>query len=136
MLKRAAVIFGAIFVVIGILGFIPAIAPPAADGDGALLFGLFAVNGWHNWVHILSGIVALAVGFRSEEASRMYFRAFGVIYALVAVAGIFVGRGHLLGMAHNMPDVALHAIIAIAALYLGFARGPSHHAHEPPRHAA
>lgn len=136
MLKRAAVIFGALFVVVGILGFIEALAPPSPDVPGGLLFGLFAVNAFHNWVHILSGVVALVVGFRSEAASRMYFRVFGVIYALVAVLGIFVGEGYLLGMAHNMPDVVLHALIAIAALYLGFARTSAHPPQEAPRRHA
>lgn len=136
MLKRAALIFGAVFLVVGILGFVDAVTPPSPEVPGGLLFGLFAVNGVHNWVHLLSGIVALIVGLRSEAASRIYFRAFGVIYALVALAGIFVGEGLLMGMAHNMPDVALHAIIAIAALYFGFASGPAHHAEKAPRRAA
>jgi len=136
MLKRAAVIFGAIFVVVGILGFVPAVAPPAPDGEGALLLGIFAVNGVHNLVHLLSGVIALVVGMRSEAASRMYFRVFGVIYALVAVVGVFDGSAMLLGMAHNMADAVLHVAIAAIALYLGFAHGPLRHAHEPPHHAA
>ncbi len=125
MLKRAALVFGAVFILIGILGFIPVVAPPSEEAGWSLLFGLFAVNAIHNWVHLLSGIVALIVGFRSEAASRMYFRVFGVIYALVALIGIFVGRGFLLGMAHNVPDIFLHVVIAAVALYLGFAGRPA-----------
>ena len=135
MLKTASLIFGAVFIIIGILGFLPSFAPPAADGAGNLLFGLFAVNAMHNWVHLLSGIAAVVAGLHSEAGSRLYFRVFGVVYALVAVAGLFVGRGHLIGMAHNMADVALHALIAIVALYLGFAyhiRGTE----DSTRHAA
>jgi len=90
----------------------------------------------HNLVHLLSGVIALVVGLRSEAASRMYFRAFGVIYGLVAVIGLFVGSGMLLGMAHNMADAVLHVAIAATALYLGFAHGTAHHAHEPPHHTA
>lgn len=121
MLKRAAIIFGAMFVLVAIFGFIPDFTQPAPDGLGGLLFGIFAVNGMHNFVHLISGIAALFVGFRSEAASRACFRIFGVIYALVALVGLFVGRGVLLGLAHNTADVVLHAIIAVAALYLGFA---------------
>ena len=135
MLKRAAMIVGVVFVVVGVLGFVEAVAPPGADGE-ALLFGLFAVNATHNAVHLLSGIVALIVGVRSEDASAIYFRALGVIYSLVAVAGLFVGSGTLMGMAHNRADLVLHALVAVAALYLGFARGSSHPAQQPPRHAA
>lgn len=125
MLKTAALIFGAVFIVIGILGFIPAVAPPADDGVGSMVLGVFAVNPFHNWVHIISGVAAIVVGLMSEEASQWYFKIFGVVYALVAVAGIFVGRGYLMGMAHNVPDIVLHVVIAVAALYLGFMATPA-----------
>lgn len=120
MLKRAAIIVGAVFVAVGILGFLDPVAPADAEGN-ALLLGIFAVNPMHNMVHLLSGILALFVGLRSEEASVLYFRGLGLIYALVAVAGLFVGHGTLLGMAHNPADLVLHALIASGALYLGFA---------------
>ena len=51
----------------------------------------------------------------------MYFRVFGAVYALVAVLGIYVGNGLLLGIiSNNTPDVGLHVVIAIVALALGF----------------
>lgn len=131
MLRRAALIFGAVFIVAGLLGFVEAVAPHRDPEGDALLFGIFAVNPVHNIVHLISGIVAIIVGLRSDAASAMYFRAFGLIYGLVTIAGIFVGHGQLLGMAHNPADVVLHAIVAGAALYLGFGRAPTH-----PRHTA
>jgi hypothetical protein len=116
MLKKAARIFGYAFIAVGILGFVPGIT-----NDG-YLFGIFEVGVVHNIVHLLSGAVALWAGYSSEHASHLYFQIFGVIYALVAVIGIFYGDRPLLGiMAHNNADVVLHFIIAGAALYLGFA---------------
>ena len=121
MLKRLAMIFGVIFILIGVAGFIEALAPGADTGDHAMLFGLFAVDPIHNWVHILSGVAALVAGFMSEGASRAYFRIFGVVYAAVTILGLFVGRGEMLGiMANNFADVGLHLVIATAALLLGF----------------
>ena len=116
ILKKAAVVFGIVFLLVGILGFIPAVAP------NEMLLGVFHVNAAHNVVHLLSGAVALACGLASAAASRLYFRIFGVVYGLVAVLGFMQGEGHLLGLiSNNMPDVWLHVAIAAASLILGFA---------------
>jgi len=116
MLKKIAVAFGIIFVVAGVLGFIPAFVT-----DGRLL-SLFAVNNLHNLVHLVTGILAIVVGVMSEAASRMFFRIFGVVYAFVAALGLYSGNEPVLGLiANNTADVALHALIAVVALYLGFA---------------
>lgn len=132
MIKRIAVGFGVVFILVGIMGFIPGLTPMDSAGHGRLL-GIFAVDPVHNAVHILSGALALAAGFASEAASRMFFRALGVIYALVALLGLFTGRGELLGiMANNGADVVLHLAIAVVALFLGFGHrfggaGPGRH---------
>lgn len=117
MLKKAAITFGVIFVLIGLLGFIPVFTP------NNHLLGIFHVNGVHNLIHLLSGIAALVAGSSSESASRTYFRVFGVIYALVTLLGLMEGDGAILGIvANNTADVLLHLAIAGSALYLGFAR--------------
>lgn len=119
MLKRIAVAFGVIFVAAGVLGFVPAFVT-----DGRLL-GLFEINNLHNLVHLVTGILAIVVGVMSERASRMFFRIFGVIYALVALLGVYSGNEPLLGLiANNTADVVLHAVIAVIALYLGFVQKP------------
>lgn len=115
MLRTAAIIFGAVFLAIGILGFIPGLTP---DNQ---LFGVFDVNTAHNIVHLATGVVALACGLTSWRASRLYFQVFGIVYGLVTVLGLFVGKGEILGfIANNGGDVVLHLIIAVVALYLGF----------------
>lgn len=120
MLNRIAVAFGVVLVAVGALGLVPALVP-----DGKLL-GLFEVNTLHNVVHLVTGLVALAVGINGDVASRTFFRVFGVIYALVAVLGLVYGEQPLLGLvANNYADVGLHAVIALAALYLGFAVRPA-----------
>jgi len=119
MLKKIAVAFGVIFIVVGVLGYVPAFVT-----DGRLL-GFFEVNSLHNVVHLVTGIVAIGVGVSSERASRMFFRVFGAIYALVALLGIYSANEPLLGLvANNYADVGLHAVIAVVALYLGFAFKP------------
>lgn len=137
MLKRIAIVFGAVFIIIGILGFVPGITPGMDDGGHGRLFGVFAVDPLHNIVHILTGIVAVACGIKSEAASRTYFKVFGVVYALVAVIGFFYGRDPLFGiMAHNMADAVLHTAIAIVSLLLGFGHLVGHHEHDRGHHPA
>ena len=51
----------------------------------------------------------------------MWFRIFGVIYALVAILGFMTPSGMLLGMiSNNVADTWLHVILAVAMLFLGF----------------
>ena len=114
MLKTAAILFGIVFLLVGVLGFVPGVT-------NDMLLGIFHVNAAHNAVHLLSGAAALIAGMMSASAARVYFRVFGVVYALVAILGLIVGNGMLLGLiSNNMADVALHFVIALAALALGF----------------
>ena len=116
MLKTAAIIFGIVFLLVGVLGFVPGITT-----TGQMLLGIFHVNAVHNIVHLLSGAVALIAGLTSTAAARMYFRVFGIVYALVAILGFFIGNGLLLGLiSNNMADTWLHVLIALVALALGF----------------
>lgn len=119
-LKRVAVVFGVIFVVVGVLGWVPAASP---DGK---LFGWFSVNRAHNLVHLATGVIAIIAGMASDKASRGFFQVFGVIYALVAALGFFFGDEPLVGIvANNGADTALHVVIAVIALYLGFGTRPA-----------
>lgn len=116
MLKTMAKVFGYVFLLVGILGFIPGVT---TDG---LLLGIFEVDAIHNIIHLVSGAVALYAGMQADaKASRSYFQIFGVIYALVAILGFIYGDNMLLGfIAHNMADTWLHVVIAVVALWLGF----------------
>jgi hypothetical protein len=114
-LTKIAVIFGVVFVAVGVLGWVPAVNP------GGKLLGLFDVNAAHNVVHLATGIIAIIVGMSSDKASKMFFQVFGVIYALVAVLGFYSGDQPLLGIvSNNGADSVLHVVIAVVALYLGF----------------
>jgi hypothetical protein len=115
MLKTAAVVFGIVFLVAGVLGFVPAVTT-----DGMLL-GIFHVNTVHNVVHLLSGAVALWAGMTSVSNARLYFRVFGIVYGLVAVLGFVSGDEPILGLiANNAADNWLHVAIAVVSLWLGF----------------
>ena len=117
MAKTMAILFGVVFLVVGILGFVPAVT------KDQMLLGIFHVNTAHNCVHLLSGVVALLCGMSGVGASRWYFRIFGLVYGLVAVMG-FMHMGQdtmLLGMvSNNDATTYLHVAIAAVSLILGF----------------
>ena len=84
------------------------------------VFGVLGVNGWHNVVHLLSGLLGLAA-WRSYSAARRYAIWFGGIYALVAIWGLVIGDGEsILGIVPiNTEDNILHLLIAIAGIWAG-----------------
>jgi hypothetical protein len=116
MAKTMAVLFGVVFLVVGILGFVPGVT------KDQMLLGIFHVNTAHNAVHLLSGVIALFCGMSSLGASRMYFRIFGLVYGLVAVLGFLnPGDTMLLGLiSNNTATTWLHVVIAAISLLIGF----------------
>jgi hypothetical protein len=121
MQKVAAIIFGAAFLLAGLLGFVPAIAP------NGMLLGILHVNAAHNIVHLITGVVALLAAFKGTRMSQLFFQVFGIIYGLVAILGFLAGDRMVLGMiANNLADAWFHAIVALVSLYLGFFRKVEH----------
>src|ERR1700738_5092766 len=99
MVKSAAILFGIVFLAVGILGFVPGVT---TDVNGMpMLLGIFHVNTAHNFVHIASGVVFLLCGMAGAGPSRMFFKIFGLVYALVAVLGFMNPAGPLFGMVSN-----------------------------------
>lgn len=131
-LRMMARVFGVVFLLVGALGFVPGITQmhETTEGEGlivggpghGMLLGLFHVNLLHNLVHILFGVWGL-VAAGSLGNSRLYFKGVGVIYALLAVLGVIpvqaLNTTFGLVPIHGH-DVWLHAILAVAGLYLGF----------------
>lgn len=119
MIKKLALLIGAVFVLVGILGFVPALAPEHSDGMRYLL-GIFMVGGVHNAIHLLSGIAALWGGLTSEKYARAYFQIFGSVYALVTIIGFIQGDTVLGIFDVNTADNFLHLGLAVVILGIGF----------------
>ena len=90
------------------------------------VFGVLDVNGWHNLVHLATGLVGLAV-WRSYFGARGYAIGLGVVYTVVAIWGFVIGSGEsILGfLPINTEDNVLHLLIAVAGLMAGVAAGPT-----------
>jgi len=131
-IRAFALMLGLIYVVAGILGFIPGITslpPPDApsltvqNGYGYLL-GLFPINVLHNIVHIGIGIWGL-LSSNSIPMARRFAVGIAVFYGLLAVMGLFPEAHTLFGFVPLFGhDVWLHAVTAIVAGYFGFLAPP------------
>ncbi len=114
MAKKIVTVFGYVFLLIGVLGFVPGIT---SDG---LLLGIFEVDALHNIVHLVSGILAIIFAKKGEQSAKTYAKVFGLVYALVAVLG-FVTPDLLNSIMHvNGADNALHTLLAVIFLVVGF----------------
>jgi len=118
MVKTAAILFGVVFLLVGILGFVPAAT------SNEMLLGTFHVSFAHNLVYLASGVVFLLCGMAGAGASSTFFKIFGIVYALVAVLGFYYKDEAIFGLiSNNMPDVWLHVALAAVMLLLGFGAG-------------
>ena len=123
--QTAALIVGATFLVVGILGFIPGITTDygdltfAGDDSGAELLGIFQVSILHNIVHLLFGIAGLALA-RTIEGARTYLIGGGVVYLALWLLGVVGGADWIPA---NTADNWLHFILGVGMIGLGFALG-------------
>ena len=114
MVKNLAMLFGVVFLAIGVLGFVPGVTK-----DGHLL-GVFDVGTLHNIIHLASGVAALWLASMGSKYAKMYFQVFGVVYGLVTIIG-FVQKDNVFGLFDvNMADNVLHLVITAVALWAGF----------------
>ena len=118
-----ALVIGLTLVAAGIAGFF--YNASFATGDDVprdAVIGILDVNGWHNLVHIATGVAGLLLA-GSYDGARLFALGGGALYLVVAVAGFIAGDGGvLLGLIPvNTEDNLLHLLIAIAGLGAGFA---------------
>ncbi len=109
---------GAALVVAGIVGFFYS-ASFGSPGEVEKAFGVFAVNGWDNVLHILTGALGLIA---ADYASRRYSFWLGVFYVALALWGFTIGSGEaILGFlpvdtGDNLLHLVLGALGVLAAL--------------------
>lgn len=118
MVQRVVQLFGVVFLLIGVLGFMASGMSMEADIETApRLFGLFPVNALHNVVHMAFGVWAL-LSARSVEGAIRFAKFGGAIYGILAALalvapttfGLIPIGGH---------DIWLHALIAVVLYGVG-----------------
>src|SRR3989344_5913236 len=111
MAKTLATVFGVVFVIVWLLGFV---GNPLV-GEGAL----FHTNLMHDLVHLIIGIVLLVVAFMAAEQSALTLKIFGAVYLIVAVLGFFM-TSPILGLIEvNGADQWLHLVLGVVLVAAG-----------------
>jgi hypothetical protein len=108
---------GAALLLAGLFGWIADATFDTATGDalqGDSFLG-FEVNGWHNLVHLLSGLVLLAA-FAKRKRAKTVALAFGLVYGLVTLIGLIDGNDIFGLLPINPADNILHLALAAAGV--------------------
>lgn len=120
--RLIVLVFGVVYVLVGILGFIPGVAPEgevaSAPSATNLLLGIFPINLLHNVVHLVIG-AALLYGSTSTANAVNVARGVGIVYLLVGLLGFFVPDTFGL-MPIGGADIGLHLASAAVLLIVGF----------------
>jgi hypothetical protein len=124
-LQTLTLLFGIVFLAVGILGFIPGVTTHygdlsfAGEDSGSKLFGVFQVSILHNTVHLLFGLVGLWAA-RSFAGARLYMLGGGTIYLALFVLGLFDG---LSWIPANNADDWLHLGLGVTMVAIGYLFG-------------
>jgi hypothetical protein len=127
-LRRFALVFGIVFLLVGVAGFIPGVTQPhdhpnvMLKAGMGLVLGLFPVNVLHNAAHLLFGAWGLAAS-RSDGAASTYGKVVFIAYAVLTVMGLIPAMN--LNTAFGFVplyghDIWLHAGLALVGGYFGF----------------
>ncbi|WP_166996500.1 DUF4383 domain-containing protein [Paramicrobacterium fandaimingii] len=116
--RMLATIFGAVYLLVGIIGFTITAGVGFTSNEGALLLGLFMVNPLHNIAHVLIGAALLIGGLSNVRAAKSVNIVVGAAYLLLGIVGFFLS-GPTNVLALNMPDHFLHLGSAVLLLGIG-----------------
>ena len=129
-IRQVTMVVAVVFLLVGILGFIPGITTNydtmqfAGHESEAKLLGVFQVSVLHNIVHLLFGIVGLAMARRADTA-RTFLIGGGVVYLLLFIYGLFIDHESTANFVPlNTADNWLHLLLAVGMIGLGFLLTP------------
>ncbi len=124
-MQKAAAAVGAVFLLVGILGFIPGITSGyggmefAGHQSTARLLGIFEVSILHNVVHLLFGAAGLALA-RSWSGARGYLLGGGAVYVLLWLYGLLIDKSSPANFVPvNRADDWLHLVLGLGMVGLG-----------------
>lgn len=129
LVQWAALLIGIAFLALGVLGMIPGPTTGydamsfAGHHSGAELFGLFQVSVLHNIVHLLFGLVGIAMS-RAPGPARTFLIGGGAVYLVLWLYGLLVDRDTDANFIPvNTPDNWLHFGLGVAMVVLGLLLG-------------
>jgi len=121
--KLYALVVGAVLVIAGVIGFFYNSTFTDDKSARDAVFGILDVNGWHNVVHIATGVPGLLAFGAGARAARTYAYTLGIVYIAVAIWGFIIGNGDstLSIVPVNTEDDVLHLALGVLGLAAGYA---------------
>ncbi|MFD5102596.1 DUF4383 domain-containing protein [Streptomyces albidochromogenes] len=123
--QQAALLVGAVFLLVGVLGFIPGITTDydtmefAEHHSEAKLLGVFQVSILHNIVHLLFGVAGIAMS-RTAAGARTFLIGGGVVYLVLWLYGLFIDHDSSANFVPvNTADNWLHFVLGVGMIALG-----------------
>ena len=116
--RLVATIFGAVYLLVGLLGFAVTSGVGFVATEGANLI-IFEVNPLHNVIHLAIGAALLYAGVKDVQLARTINTAVGAVYLLVGILGLFLLSSPLNIIALNGADNVLHLASAVLLLGVG-----------------
>lgn len=107
---------GVLYLLIGVLGFVPGITRATAVPGQGLLLGIFAVNTIHNLAHLILGAVLVWASRGPSLVKGSQILA--VVFAVLVVASFIAPLRE--GISINLPDTILHLVSMLITGYVGF----------------
>ncbi|MGI9822329.1 DUF4383 domain-containing protein [Agromyces sp. Marseille-Q5079] len=117
--RIVGVVFGAVYLVVGLLGFAVTGGVGFIATEGGLLLGIFEVNPLHNIAHLLIGAALLIAGIASTRAAKATNSVVGAAYLLLGIVGFFLTGTAANILALNTADHFLHLASALVLLGVG-----------------
>lgn len=123
--QKAALAVGVVFLVVGVLGFVPGVTSDvgelgaAGHESGAQLLGIFQVSVLHNVVHLLFGLAGIVLSRRADSA-RTYLLVGGAVYLLLWLYGLLIDKDSGANFVPvNSADDWLHLVLGAGMIALG-----------------
>ena len=127
LLRLAARVVGVVFLLVGVLGFVPGITSHYGDMSVAghesmsMLLGVFQVSILHNVVHLLFGVAGILMS-RTDSGARSYLVGGGVVYLVLWIYGLVIDQSSAANFVPvNTADNWLHLVLGLGMIGLGVA---------------
>jgi hypothetical protein len=119
--RLLGVVFGVVYLLIGVLGFFVTSSTGFVATSGPKLLGLFEINPLHNVAHLVIGAALLIAGLSGARVARGLNTTIGAVYLLLGVVGLLIAGGNnpLNILALNGADNVLHFASAVVLLAVG-----------------
>ncbi|MFA6295621.1 MAG: DUF4383 domain-containing protein [Candidatus Paceibacterota bacterium] len=111
MAKTSSLVFGIIFIIAGVWGFV-----------SSPILGIFAADTMSSIIHIIVGIVLLAMA--SKPKAVVTLKTVGVIYIIFAIIGFISGSSMLGIFTVNSGANWLYIVLGIVIAVVGWSKKP------------